>query len=77
MFNLSSLFDIWSTAYGKAAYSILVGTVGTVILAAFFNMAVMPTDGLRFLPLMIAFNAALTGYMVLEKPDRFFATNGS
>jgi hypothetical protein len=72
MFNLQSFFEICSTAYGKAAYSVLVGAVGAVILVAFFNMAVIPTDSIKFLPVIIAFNAALTGYMVLEKTGTFF-----
>jgi hypothetical protein len=72
MFNLESLYEICSTAYGKAAYSVLVGAVGAVILVAFFNMAVIPTDSIKFLPVIIAFNAALTGYMVLEKTGTFF-----
>ena len=72
MFNLESFFEICSTAYGKAAYSVLVGAVGTVILVAFSNMVVTPADSIKFLPVIIAFNAALTGYMVLEKTRSFF-----
>ena len=72
MFNLESVYEICSTAYGKAVYSILVGAVGTVILVAFFNMVVTPVDSIKFLPVIIAFNAALTGYMVLEKTRSFF-----
>jgi len=72
MFKLESIFEICSTAYGKLVYSVLVGTVGVVILVAFFNMAVTPTDSIKFLPVIIAFNAALTGYMVLEKTGTFF-----
>ncbi|MCP3952692.1 MAG: hypothetical protein GY697_10830 [Desulfobacterales bacterium] len=72
MFNLESFYQICSTAYGKTVYSTLVGAVGTVILVAFFNMVVMPADSIKFLPVIIAFNAALTGYMVLEKTRSFF-----
>jgi len=72
MFNLSSIFDLWSTAYGKAVHSIVVGTVGTVILVGFLNMVMLPAFSLKFVPLVIAFNAALTGYMVLEKTREFF-----
>ena len=72
MFNLESFFEICSTAYVKAAYSVLVGAVGTVILVAFFNMVVTPAASIKFLPVIIAFNAALTGYMVLEKTRSFF-----
>lgn len=72
MFNLSPLYDLWSTPYGKTAYSIAVGTIGSVILDAFINMVLLPAYSLNFLPLVIAFNAALTGYMVLEKTREFF-----
>jgi len=72
MFNLSSIIDLWSTAYGKAVHSIVVGTVGTVILVAFLNMVMLPAFSLKFVPLIIAFNAALTGFMVLEKTRESF-----
>jgi len=72
MFNLSSIFDLWSTAYGKAVHSIVVGTVGTFILVVFLNMVMLPAFSLKFVPLIIAFNAALTGYMVLEKTRDYF-----
>jgi len=72
MFNISFIFDLWSTTFGKAVHSVVVGTVGTVILVAFFNMVMLPAIGLKFVPLIIAFNAALTGYMVLEKTRESF-----
>ena len=72
MFTLGHLLEIGSTAYAKTIYSILVGTFGAIILVAFFNMVVIPADSVRFLPVIIAFNAALTGYMVLEKTRSFF-----
>jgi len=72
MINLSSIIDLWSTPYGKAVHSIVVGTVGTVILVAFFNMVMLPAYSLKFISLIIAFNAALTGYMVLEKTRETF-----
>lgn len=72
MFNLASIMEIGSTAYGKAVYSILAGTVGAVILVAFLNTVVVPAASIRFLPLIVAFNTALTGYMVIEKTRTFF-----
>jgi len=72
MFTIENLIEIASTAYGKTIYSILVGAFGAVILVAFFNMVVMPADSIKFLPVIIAFNTALTGYMVLEKTRLFF-----
>ena len=72
MFTPGSLIEIGSSAYGKTAYSILAGTVGAIILMAFINTIVLPAASVKFLPLVIAFNAALTGYMVIEKTRTYF-----
>ncbi len=72
MFNLDYFFEIWSSSFGKTAYSILAGTVGAVIMVAFLNMMIIPADSVKFLPLVIAFNTAVTGYMILEKTRTFF-----
>jgi hypothetical protein len=72
MFAINSILEFWSTAYGKAIYSILAGTVGVVVLTAFLNMLVPPAASLKFLPFIVAFNTALTGYMVLEKTRTYF-----
>ncbi len=72
MFNLEYLFEIGSTSYGKAVASILAGAVGAIIMVAFLNVMVLSTDSLRFLPLIIAFNTAITGYMVIDKTRTFF-----
>lgn len=72
MFNISSILDLWSTTFGKAAHSVVVGTVGSIILVVFLNMVMLPAFSLKFVPLVIAFNAALTGYMVLEKTRTTF-----
>jgi hypothetical protein len=69
---MASFIEIGSSAYGKTAYSILVGTVGSIILMAFLNTIVLPAASVKFLPLVIAFNAALTGYMVVEKTRSYF-----
>ena len=72
MLNLGLLTEIGSSAYGKTAYSILTGTVGALILMAFLNTIVLPAASVKFLPLVIAFNATLTGYMVIEKTRTYF-----
>jgi hypothetical protein len=72
MFNLQSIVDLGATSCGKTATSVLAGTTGAVILMLFLNTIVLPATSLRFLPLVIAFNAALTGYMVLEKTRESF-----
>jgi hypothetical protein len=72
MFNLDCFFEIWSTAYGKTAYSILAGTVGTMILVAFSIMIVPPADSVKLLPFIVAFNTAITGYMVIDKTREFY-----
>jgi hypothetical protein len=61
-----------STAYAKTAYSIVVGAVGVLVLVAFFNMVVTSADSLRYLPVIVAFNTALAGYMSLEKTRSYF-----
>jgi hypothetical protein len=61
-----------STSYGKTAAGVLAGTVGVVILVLFLNMIVLPADSMKFLPFIIAFNTAITGYMVIDKTrDQF------
>lgn len=72
MFNIDTIIEFWSTAYGKIIYSILAGVVGVIVLAAFSNMLVPPAASLKFLPFIIAFNTALTGYMVIDKTREFF-----
>jgi len=72
MFNIEYLSEIGSTAYGKTVTSILAGTVGAVILVAFLNVLVLPAGSVKFLPLIIAFNTAVTGYMVIDKTREYF-----
>lgn len=56
-----------STWPGKTLYSICVGALGAVILAVFLA-GMMQTATLEILlPVIIGFNAALTGYMAVEK----------
>jgi hypothetical protein len=76
VFNLNyythTLVKIGSTRFGKTLYSILAGAAGTSILVIFFA-GIMRASTIGFLlPVVIGFNAALTGYMVLEKTRNAF-----
>lgn len=56
-----------SSKPGKVFYSILAGTLGAIILVLFLSgMSLTAAIG-GILPVIIGFNTALTGYMVLEK----------
>ena len=55
------------TWFGKTLYSICAGAVGTVILAVFLAGMMQPTTLEMLLPVVVGFNAALTGYMAVEK----------
>jgi hypothetical protein len=58
---------IGSTRFGKAIYSICAGAVGVIILAIFFAGFMQTATLEKLLPVIVGFNAALTGYMVTEK----------
>ncbi|MDM8544212.1 hypothetical protein QUF90_24305 [Desulfococcaceae bacterium HSG9] len=58
---------IKSSIAGKALYSIIVGVVGVLILAVFFTVPVRVASLSFLMPWFMAFNCALTGYMLLEK----------
>ncbi len=72
MFNMDTLFDVLATPYGKTAYAVFAGSLGAVILALFFNMLFAATTGVKLFPLIIGFNAACTGYMVIDKTRHVF-----
>ena len=76
MFNIDYYTDyiakIVSTRFGKAIYSVLVGAVGNVILVIFLSSLMHTATIGILLPVIIGFNAALTGYMVLEKTRNGF-----
>ena len=60
-------FTVTSSRAWKIGTSIMVGAVGTLILAVFVA-ALFPVLPLtKLMPWFIAFNAALTGYMLLDK----------
>ena len=52
---------------GIAVYSALSGMIGTVILIAFFSMMLSGSSLYAILPIIIAFNAANSGFCLVEK----------
>ena len=71
MFNIHYYTDYMvkmvSTRPGKIFFSVLAGSFGAIILVFFLTgMTFTATIG-DLLPVIIGFNTALTGYMVLEK----------
>ncbi|RLC04766.1 MAG: hypothetical protein DRH90_07835 [Deltaproteobacteria bacterium] len=71
MFNVNYYIDqimkIVSTRFGKVFFSILAGSIGAVILVLFLSGMTLSAGVGNILPVIIGFNTALTGYMVLEK----------
>jgi len=71
MFNVNYYIDqimkIVSTRFGKVFFSILAGMIGAVILVLFLSGMTLSAGVGNILPVIIGFNTALTGYMVLEK----------
>ena len=62
--HLERLNNTW---YGKTLYSVCVGALGVVILAAFLAGLFDTAAVEKLLPIIVAFNAALTAYMTVEK----------
>ncbi len=66
------MFDIFfhrlaDSLYGRFAYSVLAGIVGTVILVLFFS-GLMGLDAISLLlPWIVGFNGAMTGFMLVDK----------
>lgn len=52
---------------GKIAYAILVGVIGTILIFLFLNTFLRVTEALKFMPWIVAFNTAVTGYSLLDK----------
>jgi len=66
------IMKIGSTRFSKMLMSVLAGSIGTIILTVFLTgMSFQATIG-NLLPVLIGFNAALSGYMVLEKTRKAF-----
>ena len=52
---------------GQFAYAVFSGICGTLILVVFLNAILNPFQVMKLLPLIVAFNAAMTGYSLIEK----------
>jgi len=52
---------------GKFAYAILTGVIGTILIFLFLNTFLHVFEAVRFIPWIIAFNTAVTGYSLLDK----------
>lgn len=52
---------------GKFAYSILVGVFGTILLVLFLSTLMNMLDVVKFIPWVMGFNTATTGYCLVEK----------
>ena len=63
---------IGSTRWGRSIYSVLVGAIGAVILVLFLTGGQYTATIDNLLPLIIGFNTALTGYMIIEKTRKAF-----
>jgi hypothetical protein len=51
----------------KFAYSIFSGVIGSILLAAFLTLFIDIFRVVKFIPWIIAFNTAMTGYSLLDK----------
>jgi len=52
---------------GKFSYCILTGVLGTLVLAMFISVFMELYRVVRLMPWIIAFNAAITGYSLMDK----------
>jgi hypothetical protein len=67
-----TIMKFCSSRPGKVIYSVLAGSMGALILVLFLTgMSLVAAIG-DLLPVIIGFNTALTGYMVLEKTRQAF-----
>jgi hypothetical protein len=57
---------------GKIAYSILSGVSGTVFIVWFLTIFLNSHETVKFIPWLIAFNTAVTGYSLLNKTRNHF-----
>ncbi|MEN8243993.1 MAG: hypothetical protein ABFS43_03720 [Thermodesulfobacteriota bacterium] len=67
------IVKIVTTRFGKVAYSVMVGSIGVMILAVFFSGMMQTATVENLLPIIFGFNGALTGYMALEKTRNDFS----
>jgi membrane associated rhomboid family serine protease len=61
-----------SRLLGKVAYSILVGVLGTILIVWFLTTFLHSHETVKFLPWIIAFNTAVTGYSLINKTRNHF-----
>jgi len=57
---------------GKVAYSILSGVLGTIFIVWFLTTFLNSHETVKFMPWIIAFNTAVTGYALLNKTRHHF-----
>jgi hypothetical protein len=57
---------------GKVAYSILAGALGTILIVLFLTTFLNSHETVKFIPWIIAFNTAVTGYSLLNKTRHHF-----
>ena len=62
-FKNSSFFYLW----GKFTYSIFAGVMGTILISLFLNTFLHVFEAVRFIPWIMAFTTAITGYSLLDK----------
>ena len=56
---------------GKVAYAIFSGVCGTLLLVMFCAAILNVYQVVKYLPWMIAFNSAMTGFSLIEKTRDF------
>lgn len=61
------LTNRYSRLAGNLAYAILSGAFGTLILVGFLLVFLNAFQVLKFVPFIVAFNTAMTGYAVVDK----------
>lgn len=66
-FYTEYIIQLGATRVAKTLYSVSIGVLGTLILVAFLTSLLPAASISRLLPLIIGFNAALTGYNLIEK----------
>ncbi len=67
MINTAGYIKNKSNLLGKIAYSVLVGVFGTVLLVLFLTVLIHIYQVIKFIPWIIAFNTALTGYALQDQ----------
>ena len=72
MISTVALFRNRFELLGKIGYAVLSGVLGTVLIVLFLSTFLYPDEFTRLLPIILAFNTAVTGYALIERTrDRF------